>query len=183
MEQWTNSKILLVTVVVLWAGCGGRSMPGGSGTPDDGTFCSGAAKLSINGKAFSLSSVKASVLAMGCCDGAILHFAGTAPEGQGAEVAVAIKVSGPVTSAADLDLARLPSDVEVALTYQPCSPPVCSLLYQMNTFKDSFSGRASISAPRSGPASTSLCLTGQSAGKNPNFNSIQLYSGGPVEIQ
>ena len=175
LTTWT------VLLVLLAAGCGGRSSPlwamhndgGGSGE-----FCSGAAKLSINNKPYTITQLKGRPLAMGCCDGATVTFDGRSADGEGAEVSAVIKVyGGGVLKAKDLDLANLPSNVEVYVSYQPCSPPVCSVMYQMNSQKDNFTGKASLTGTPYTDLKASLCLTAQAPGGSPNFANVTLWAG------
>ncbi len=169
--------LLLALALLMAAGCGGRSsriwQVGGDGGA--GGFCSGSAKLAINDTSYTVTKLEGRVLAMGCCDGATLHFSGKSASGKGAEVSATIKVAGTLSVAQDLDLANLPSGVEVFISYQPCSPPVCSVMYQMNSLTHSFTGKASLSGDGTSVSRATICLTAQAPG-DPNFTYLKLWA-------
>lgn len=172
---WRATVFLLVALA---AGCGGRSSRiwevGGDGGA--GEFCSGAAKLSLNSKPYTVTQVKGRALAMGCCDGAYVDLVARSSDGKAASVTVAIKAFGGSFTATEMDLANLPQGVELFVSYQPCSPP-CSILYGMDSSRDTFAGKAILTGTPYMDLRVSLCLTAKAAGGDPNFADVTLWAG------
>ncbi len=175
MMTRANTAACLLLLAALTAGCGGRSS---RALPDDaGAYCSGGARLGLNGSAYNLWTVKGSALAMGCCDGAIVTFTAGSGSGKSATVTAAIKVYGPVTAGV-MDLANLPKGVEVFVSYQPCSPPVCSTMYRMDAANDIFTGTVTLSGTPYQDLRATLCLSAQASSGDPNFSSVALWAEG-----
>ncbi len=166
----------VVLLATLAAGCGGRSSILAADGGPAGTYCSGASKLGLNGEAYSVTLVKGSPLAMGCCDGAYVNFNGRTSSGKSATVSAAIKVAGASVNPGVMDLANLPSGVEVFVSYQPCVPPVCSVMYRMDSSKDIFSGTATLTGTHYKDLRATLCLTARSNTGNPNFSEVTLWA-------
>lgn len=175
MTHLTIKAACLVLLATLGVGCGGRSSrvqaDGGAGE-----FCSGGPKLSLNGAAYTVKKVSGTPLAMGCCDGAYVAFDGQSSSGKSVTVTAAIKVFGASVNPGTMDLANLPSGVEVFVSYQPCAPPVCAAMYRMDSAKDIFAGSVTMTGTHYKDLRVTLCLTAQASSGDPNFSDVTLWA-------
>lgn len=177
--RMTSRAIYLALTLALVPSCGGRTH-GGRATADGGASggpCSGAPAVTLNGEQHTVAQVSGQALAMGCCDGFMIKLVSQSPGGQGATLQVMVKSYGGSPWPDTMDLANPPKGIEVNVSYQPCAPAVCSVMYNMSTQAgDSFSGQALFSSNAATGAKASLCLTGTKSG-NPNFSSVKLWTG------